>query len=524
MSYDILIKSGSVVDGTGKKPEVFDVGVSEDKIADIGHFENADAKIIINAAGKFVTPGFIDITNHSDTHLTLFREPGQESLVMQGITSVIGGNCGASLAPLASMQAIHAIKKWADPSEINCDWSTTKEFLDRIETMQFGVNFGTFAGFGTMRRGVIGDEIRALNTEEQNQIKLLASESLSAGAFGISFGLSYGHERASTTEELIEITRVMQGTKGVAKLHLRSEGTEILAAVNETIRIGREAGVPVHISHLKAIGKKAWELVPKVLELIDNARASGLNIMFDVSPYHTTGSLLYLLLPPWAREGGFAGLFQRIERETEREKMMEELQRMTLHYDKILITSAKIKDSVGRTIKELADEAGLTPEETVINLVRANEGRVNILGRTVSAKNTVLQLQNPNSLLATDGEGYRQEEFKSGNLVHPRSFGALPHFWHRFVMDRELLSPEAAIQKATGGPAVWLGIKNRGVIAKGNFADIVVFDSQLYRDRSTYRNPYRYPAGMEWVVLNGKVAVEQGKHMNARAGRVLRRE
>lgn len=523
MSYDILIKSGSVIDGSGKKPEIFDIGISEDKITDIGHLEGAKAKLVIDAAGKFVTPGFIDITNHSDTHLTLFSEPGQESLVMQGITSIIGGNCGASLAPLASSEAIQAIKKWVDPSQINRDWTTMKEFLDRIAVMQFGINFGTFVGYGTIRRGVIGNEIRALNVEEQNQVKLLSSDALGAGAFGISFGLSYGHERVSTTEELIEIARVMQGANGIAKLHLRSEGADVLASVNEAIRIGREAGIPIHISHLKAIGKKAWPLVPKALELIENARVSGLDIAFDVSPYHTTGSLLYLLLPPWAREGGFAELFRRMERETEREKMMEELQRMTLHYEKILITSAKIKDPVGRTIKELADEAGATPEETVINLVRANEGRVNILGRTVSAKNTILQLQDKNSLVATDGEGYGQRELKSGNLVHPRSFGALPHFWHRFVMDRELLSPEAAIQKATGGPAVRFGIKNRGIIAKTNFADIVVFDSRLFRDRSTYRNPYRYPAGMEWVLVNGKVAVEQGKHMNARAGKVLRR-
>lgn len=523
VAYDILIKSGMVVDGTGKKPEVLDVGITEDKISALGNLEGSNAKYVIDASGKLVTPGFIDITNHSDTHLTLFREPGQESLVMQGITTIIGGNCGASLAPLASETAIHAIKKWADLSEINTDWATMKEFLTRLETMPFGVNFGTFAGYGTFRRGIVGDEIRMLNREEQEQIKFLADESLGVGAFGISFGLSFGHERIATTEELIEIAHRIRSAKGIAKFHLRAEGEEILASINEVIHIGREAGIPVHISHLKGIGKKAWWLIPKALELIDNARASELDISFDVSPYHTTGSLLYLLLPPWAREGGFAELFLRIDREAERQKMMGELERLTLHYEKILITSAKITDSVGHTIQELADEAEVTPEETILNLVRANEGRVTILGRTVSAKNTALQLQNANSIVATDGEGYKQEEFKSGNLVHPRSFGALPHFWHRFVMDRKLLSPEAAIQKATGGPAARLGIKNRGVIAEDNFADIVVFDPQLFCDRSTYRNPYRYPAGLEWVLLNGKIAVGQGKYMNARTGKILRK-
>ncbi len=524
MAYDILIKSGMVIDGTGKKPEVFDVGIEDDTITAVGHLENAEAKLVIDAQGKYVTPGFIDMTNHSDTHLTLFREPSQESLIMQGITTIIGGNCGASLAPLASSQAIHAIKKWSDPSEINIDWATMGEYLNRLDSMQFGVNFGTFVGYGTLRRGIIGDEVRTLNPEEQGQIKFLISESLGNGAFGLSIGLSYGHERISTTEEIIEIVRVMQSTRGLVKLHLRSEGKEILSAINEAIIIGREAGVAIEISHLKGIGKSAWSLIPKALALIDTARNSGLDIAFDVSPYHTTGSLLYLLLPAWTREGGFSELFRRIDYPGDRQKMREELERMTLHYDKIFITSAKTKTAVGHTIAELAKKAELSPEETLINIVRANEGRVTILGRTVSAKNTLLQLQNSNSLIASDGEGYSQEELHLENLIHPRSFGAYPHFWHRFVTDGELLSPEVAIQKTTGGPAARLQIKNRGVIKKGNFADIVVFDPQLFRDRATYRNPYRYPAGMEWVLINGKVGVSQGKHANARAGKIIRRE
>lgn len=523
MAYDILIKSGMVVDGTGKHSEILDIGISGERIADIGIIQSADAKLVINASGKYVAPGFIDITNHSDTHLTLFRTPHQESLLMQGITTIIGGNCGASLAPLASPQAIHAIKKWVNPSEVNIDWTDMQEFLTRIESLQFGINFGTFVGFGTLRRGIIGDDIRALQQEEKEQMKLLLSEALGAGAFGLSLGLSYGHERAATTEEIIEIARIMQGSSSILKFHLRSEGVEILAAINEIIHIGRESGVPVHVGHLKGIGRKTWPQIPKALELISSAHGSGLDISFDVSPYRTTGSLLYLLLPAWAREGGFDELFRRMDREGERLKMMSDLEQLTIHYDSILITSAKTKNAVGRTIGELAKEGGLSPEETLINLVRANEGRVAILGRTVSSKNTILALQHPQSLVATDGEGYSQDEQKLGNLVHPRSFGTYPHLWHTMVIDHELLNPEIAIQKSTGGPAARLGITERGVLKEGNYADVIVFDPKLFHDRATYRNPYRYAAGLEWVFINGKEAVSQGKYTGVRAGKIIRK-
>lgn len=523
MAYDILIKSGSVLDGTGSSPILSDIGIKGDKISDIGSLTNASADVTINASGKYVTPGFIDITNHSDTHLTLFKYPGLESLLTQGVTTIIGGNCGASLAPLGSKEAINSIRKWADPSQINIDWATVEEFLQKVDGMRPAMNFGTLVGYGTLRRGVIGDEARLLNLEEREKVKLLLRDGMNQGAFGLSLGLSYGHERVSTTEEIIEIARILENIGGIIKLHLRSEGKEILASVNEAVRIGRETNAPIQISHLKAIGKKAWPSLPKAMELINEARSSGLKISFDVSPYGTTGSPLYLLIPAWARQDGFDNLFQKIGDPEERRKIIEALKLHTLHYEKILIMSAKTKTIVGKTIEELAQSSGMSPEETLLDTVLANEGRVTIIGRTISRKNVENSIEDKDSMIASDGAGYSEEAVGEGNLVHPRSFGAFAHFWHYLVTDKKMLAPQAAIKKITSAPAKIIGIEKRGILEKGNFADITIFDPQSFHDRATYKNPFRYAAGMEWVIVNGKMVVEQGKPLGIRAGKALRR-
>jgi N-acyl-D-aspartate/D-glutamate deacylase len=339
----------------------------------------------------------------------------------------------------------------------------------------------------------------------------------------MSLGLSYGHERVSTTDELIDLASPLAGGRGVLKIHLRSEGAEILGAINEAIRIGREAGVSVVISHLKVIGRQSWSHAAKALELIAYARSTGVNIWFDVSPYRTTGSPLYLLIPPWARRGGFADLFARIDSQVERKRIVEALERGTLHYNRIRIIGAKHTSIVGKTLAKIADQMGMPPAEALLELVRGNDGRVTIVGRTVSSKNTLAAIKDPNSLIASDGLGLSQDAVSSGDLSHPRSFGAFPHFWHKIVGDSGMLKPEEAIVKITGGPATVLGISKRGVLVAGNYADIAVFDPRLIRDRATYQNPYRSPAGIEWVMINGQMAVEEGRYTGARAGAVIRK-
>ncbi|MBI3442216.1 MAG: amidohydrolase family protein [Candidatus Sungbacteria bacterium] len=524
MAYDILITSGTILDGTGREPEVGDVGIKDGTIAAIGKLGGSDAALNINALDKFVTPGFVDVTNHSDTHLTLFKYPGFDSFISQGVTTALGGNCGGSLAPLASHEALQAIRKWADPSQINVNWTTFEEFLRQIHDFHLAVNFGSSVGYGTLRRGLIDDEIRPLTYDEREKMRYLITESMRQGSFGLSLGLSYGHERISTTEEIIDIAKILHGSDAVLKIHLRSEGVGLLGGVNEVIRIARETGVSVEISHLKAIGRKSWHSFKTALELITRANESGADINFDVSPYATTGSLLYTLLPSWSRAGGMAALFKNIDDPNMRQKMVEELKSYTLHYDRVRITSAKIKTIVGKTIAELAREAGVSPEETLINTARATEGRASIIGHTISPKNVTAAIMDSHALVASDGQTSSIDERESGDLEHPRSFGAFPHFWHRFVTDSQKLKPEIAIQKITSGPAKKFGIDKRGMLKAGNHADIVVFDPQAFRDQSTYRDPFAYSTGLDAVIVNGKLALRDGTLTGERAGQVLRRK
>ena len=524
MAYDIIIRSGLLLDGNGSTPIIQDIAIEKGEIAAIGALDRAKASTEISAVGKYVAPGFIDITNHSDTHLTMFEYPGMESMIMQGVTTVIGGNCGTSLAPLVSRDAIKSVSKWADFSQIGIDWTSVEEFFTQMEKLRLGANFGMFVGFGTLRRGVTGDTTQLLSLEEKEKIRLLLGRALKQGVFGLSLGLSYGHERVSTTEELIEIAQPLGEQGGILKIHLRSEGAEILGAINEAIRIGREAGVSIIISHLKIIGRKSWHNAQKVLELIAYARSTGINITFDVSPYRTTGSPLYLLIPPWARRGGFTDLFKRIDTQIERKRIVEALAQSTLHYDKLVVIAAKHPTIVGKSIGKIAEHMGIAPEEALLEVVRGNEGRVSILGRTVSGRNTLMAIQDPNSFVVSDGYAVSQDAVKTGNLVHPRSFGAFPHFWHRLVQDFKLLKPEDAMVKITGGPAAALGIPRRGILAKDNFADIVVFDQALFRDRATYTNPYRYPAGLDWVIVNGQIVVSHGQYTGTRAGQILKKD
>ena len=520
--YDTIIKSGLLFDGSGNPPINADIAIQGNQIAAIGQLD-ANAPLIVDATGKYVTPGFIDITNHSDTHLTLFQYPELESMLMQGVTTIIGGNCGSSLAPLGSPDAIHGIKKWANLSDLNINWSTFEEYLWELDAFNLGVNMGSFVGYGTLRRGVINDAIRLLTIEEREKVKLLLVNALRQGAFGLSLGLSYGHEAISPTEELIEISRVLQEEGGILKIHLRSEGKGLLAAVNEAVRIGREAGVPVQISHLKAIGKKSWPMLRNALEIIRHAKESGVDINFDVSPYATTGSSLYVLIPSWAREGGFNELFKRIDNPSERKKILDTLATYTLHANKIIITSSLIKNIVGLTISEIAENACISPEEAILSTIRASEGRVSIIGRTVSVRNTKEEVRDPDSFIATDGAGYTEKASQSGDLVHPRSFGTFAHLWHRFVNELNLLTPQEAIKKITSGPAQKISLSKRGLLIKGYSADITVFDPQLFKEQNTYQNPYHYPSGMEWVFVNGKAAVQKGLPTALRNGRMLKR-
>lgn len=510
------------MDGSGKKGFLSDIGIKGDKISAIGDLSNSSVEITIPASGYYVAPGFIDITNHSDTNLTIFKYPFQESLVAQGVTTIIGGNCGTSLAPLAHYSIIHSVKKWADPSDINVDWLSFGEFLTSLEKKGMGVNFGSLVGLGTLRRGVVADISKPAGVEERQKIRLMLDQSLKEGAFGLSSGLIYSHEKGASVEELVSIVKILKNDF-IYSAHIRNEGKEFLASVNEVLSIARESGAKLHISHLKAIGRKSWPDFSRALKMIEGAASSGMDVTFDQFPYRRTGSLLYLLLPLWVRDGGFTKMFERFQNPEIREKIISDLKNFTLHYDKIIISTAKDKSIIGKTIKEIADSGGVDPENAMLDILFANEGRVTIFGRTLSMKNFLTGSSSAYSILSSDGAGFSADERHSGDLIHPRCFGTFPHFLHKFVKEKGILSWEDAIKKITSKPAEKLGIKKRGRIEEGYFADLAIFDPVALKDRATYRNPYLYPLGMGWVIVNGQIVFEQSVFKNKKAGKILRK-
>lgn len=524
MTFDLLIKDGMVIDGTGKPRYLADIGVKGGRIQDIGAptLPGAASAKTVPAFGKFVTPGFIDITSHADKNWTIFQNPLQDYLLTQGVTSILVGNCGSSLAPLVSQEAAASLRKWEATSR-NINWITVGELLEELARHPLGLNVATLVGHGTLRRGILAGESRRMSAEELAQAVEHLERGIAEGAFGLSTGLVYSHEQPATAAELVALANVLARHDAIYKTHLRHEGADIVPAMNEAVEIARESKAKVIVSHFKAIGRKSWPFFSKALAMIERANAHGRPFHFDVSPYQRTGSFLYLLLPAWAREGGFPAMLERIQNPQNRSAIIEELKRLTLHYDRYIVASSVVTNTNGLTIAEVAEHAGSSPEEAILELLVANGGRVTIFGKTLSFKNIVTGLTHPLGIMASDASGVSAELGETGKLVHPRSTGAFPHFLHRFVREAGLMSWEEGMRKITSLPADAVGFAERGRIAKGHWADLVIFDPEKIRDRSTYLNPYVHSAGIEAVVVNGKLAVENGQLTDVAAGQVLKK-
>src|SRR3989338_6457792 len=522
--FDVLIKNGIIIDGKQTKMFRGDVGIKGDRIDAIGDLSSKSATKVIDAEGQYVCPGFVDITNHSDTHWTIFTTPTQESFLRQGITTILGGSCGSSLAPLVHASDIGAIQKWTDISKVNINWLTVKEFLDELEKHPLGVNFGTLVGHGTLRRNIIGDRNMPADKEELEQMRFLLGEALHQGAYGLSFGLTFSHGRPAGDDELMALAGLVAQAKALCTIHLRDEGKSLLPAITEVLRIVRETGVSLEISHFKALGREAWGDLPKALHLIREGREEGLPIHADLFPYVRTGSLLYAMLPSWARDGGRAAILKRMDSPQERRQIIDELERATLHFERITIASAhREKAIIGKSLATIAENLGVSPGEGMLYILKTNELGVTIFGETIQDADIASILQEPYTFVSTDGFGLRAESAISGDLTHPRSFGTTARLLGEFVRDRSVVDWETAVHKMTLGPAAKMNLLDRGVIAPKAFADIVVLNPETIQDIATFTQPYQYPTGITWVLVNGTVAVEQGTYTGAKNGKILRK-
>lgn len=520
MALDILIKNGTIVDGFGTPAYHADVAIKDGVIKKIGFLGNPSANITIDATGLCVSPGFIDINNASDRHFTLFSHPNLESYLYQGVTTVIGGNCGSSLAPLVTGNSILNIQKWADVSQINVNWSTVEEFFEETEKRKLLLNFGMLVGHSTLRRNVVGDDFRALTDKEFSQMKELLSNGLKDGALGFSSGLGYSHAKVASQDEMTGLVSVLKPRK-IYSAHLRNEEKNIFESVSEVIEIAEKTKIGLEISHFKVMGKENWPLFQKSLEAIEKA-AQNLDINFDIYPYDSTATVFYTILPDWIAAGGRAKLVESLKNNEFKTKVINELKGRENDFKEAIIASGNIdKVFVGKTIEEIAKNQGKGIIETIVNLLVAAEGKLIVFWPALSEENFIKALKSPLAIIASDGSASNIEDAKGGFLVHPRSYGCFSRILSRYVREKKVIDLEEAVKKMTALPALKMGLTRRGAIEPNYFADIVIFNPELVKDMATFENPYQYSRGVHTVIVNGQVALSGGEIKNQALGQLL---
>ncbi len=523
---DILLRGGAVVDGSGAAARRADVGIENGRIVAIGVLDSACAHSVIDAAGCIICPGFIDMHSHADMTLPLL--PTADSLVMQGVTTAVVGQCGTTPAPLLPSTRA-AVIAWLNDDDAPLPWHKWSSFggyLDYLREIGVSVNVVPLAGLGTIRAGVMLFSAAAPTAEQLARMQADVSAALDAGAVGVSSGLIYPPGSYATTAELIALVRPVGLRGGHYMSHIRGEGDTLLEAVAEAIDIGRATGVSVEISHLKASFPRNWHKAAQALEMIDRARAEGLDVGADMYPYTAGSSSLVSMLPMWAQEGGSAATLQRLADAQTRDRMAQaETARgpfSAINWSKVLITASPRERSYeGKSVADLAEAAGRPAHTWVFDALLQTELQIHMSCDYASEDNLALQLRYAGMTIGSDSAARSVTGALSAGHPHPRTFGTFPRVLGLYARDRGVLTLEDAVHRMTGLPARKLRLNDRGLIRKGYRADIVVFDPLVVADRATTLSPKQYPAGIRHVINNGTEVVRNGSHTQARPGRVL---
>lgn len=522
MTFDILIKKGTVIDGIGNEPYAADVGITGNSIKAVGNLALAKGRLEIDATGSYVSPGFIDIQNHSDSYLTILDNPSLDSLLSQGITTAVMGHCGTSLAPLPSPEALKSIQKWRSLAGANINWQTFDEYLATLATYPLGINVASLAGHATVRRGIMGDQVRPATPEEVKIIENVLAKSLDDGALGVSMGLVYAHEVDSSEAELLSVAKAVAGREKLLSVHLRSEGSHVVQALSEVCDLAEKTGVSLKISHLKIRGEKNFRYLEEALSIIDRAYQRGVNVSFDVYPYTTSWTVLYTYLPKWAYEGGRAAILKNLKDKSSRARIAAYLNGLDMKLGSLFVASAETNPGLaGKTLSQVAANQEVGVEEALIRVVEGTSAQAVVFDHNLSAEIMVTLLKHPLGLVASDGAGYGFAYSATRGLVHPRCFGAMPKFLS-LVREKNLMTWAQAIKKITSQPADKLGLKNRGRINVGAAADVVVFDPQKIGSQATYENPYQEADGIHYVLVNGQAAFSSREDIKAGSGKVLK--
>jgi len=523
---DILIKNGLVVDGTGRPGRTADLAVVGDRITAIAALPHGAGRRVIDAAGCVVAPGFIDIHSHSD-FLWLLR-PRSESKVMDGVTTEVCGNCGSSPFPLRGQLLSHrreGFRKYG----LDVDWSDAQGFFRRAERTPASINRAFLVGHGALRACVAGFSSRKPSDAELREMSRELAAAIEAGAFGLSSGLEYPPGCYADADELASLCATARAAGGLYTTHMRNEGDSLEASVNETLSVARRSGVRVQISHLKTAGQDNWSKVEKLKALLEQAIADGVDLGCDRYPYVACSTDLDFLLPQWVYDGGIDAEIARLKDEKVRRDVAQQVV-ARFHapdfWDTVLISSVyglAHKDFEGKTVAQIAQQSGRSPIEVVFDLVIDERGRVGIVMFNMSEDNLCQILSWPFVMVGSDSSVRAVEGPLSDGKPHPRSYGTFSRVLARYWREKRVLGLEQAVWKMTGLPAQRLGLKDRGTLAVGRFADITIFDPSHVTDNATFENPHRYSSGIRHVLVNGQLTVEDGRHTGALNGRILRR-
>jgi N-acyl-D-amino-acid deacylase len=528
--FDVIIRGGTVYDGTDAEPQQADVAIRGDRIAGIGDFKTATAKTIVDAKGLAVAPGFINMLSWSTE--SLIQDGRSQSEIRQGVTTEIMGE-GESMGPVNDRVREHMIRQQTD-IKYDIKWNTLAEYLQYLEKRGISCNVASFVGATTIREYVIGFEDKSPTPEQLDQIRELVRQEMEAGALGIGTSLIYPPAFYAKTEELIELCKVAAKYQGKYISHMRSEGNQLFEALDELLRIAREANISAELYHIKAAGQKNWSKEAELLARIERAQKEGLNVRANMYTYTAAGTGLDACLPPWTEDGGYPALFKRLRDPATREKIKAEVKIDSDKWenlylaagspDKILLVgfkSDKLKPLTGKTLAEVAKMRGKDPIDTMMDLIAEDESRIGTIYFVMSEDNVKKELAKPWISFGSDEASQAPETPFTKSNPHPRAYGNFARVLGKYVRDEKVIPMKEAIRRLSGLPATNLGLDHRGFLKEGMFADVVVFDPATIGDRATFEKPHQYAVGVKHVFVNGVQVIKDGEHTGAKPGRAL---
>jgi dihydroorotase/N-acyl-D-amino-acid deacylase len=529
-AFDLVITNGHIIDGTGSPWYSGDLGIRDGKIAAIGNLTAAQRKRTIDAAGKVIAPGFIDMLGQSE--LTILVDPRLPSKIFQGITSEITGE-GGSIAPLNDA-IIQADQSEYEHFKITPDWRTFRQYFARLENQGMGINLASYVGATQVRRMVLGDDDKQPTPAQLEQMQLLVREGMKDGAVGVSTSLEYTPAPFAKTEELIALATEASKAGGIYATHMRNESDAVLVAIDEALRIGHEARIPVEIWHIKVAGKASWGHMPEVVAKINAARAAGADVSADTYAYTAWYNSFSAFIPPWAHDGGDAKMVERLKDPVTRDRIRKDMKTPSKDWDNEwqeipgpdaimlgAVQNQSLMPLLGKRLSEIAKLQNKDAMDALFDILTLDpSAEVAVFG--MSQPDVTLALQQPWVSIDNDSSGTSPEGILGQSHPHPRAYGTFPRVLAKYVREEKVLTLEDAIRKFSALPAQRMHLADRGVLKDGMWADVVIFDPSTVRDRATFDNPNQLSEGMEYVLVNGVPVIDQGKMTGALPGKVLR--